>query len=144
MYPGCPLTLTSSSLLLMKFKMKHNLTQQAMSDLLKLIRIHCPISNSLPKSLYVFNKKFSELKCPLQFHYYCSGCLQEVRNDEHQCPNLSCNESLKEDGAMSSFISIPLEPQLKSILERKLIYVRVQTRLYTFISVLHYIRSRLL
>ena len=40
LFPGCPITSSSSSLLLLKFQMRHNLTESAMSDLLKLIRIH--------------------------------------------------------------------------------------------------------
>ena len=119
LYPGCPLTLTTSSLLLMKFKMRHSITEEGMRDLLTLIRIHCPVGNSIPKSLFTFNKMFTELQCSLSFHYFCGTCFQEVEKETEQCPNMHCSESLKESGAMSSFISIPLEPQLKSILERK-------------------------
>lgn len=37
LYPGCPLTPSSSSLLMMMFKMHHNLTEAAMTHLLQLV-----------------------------------------------------------------------------------------------------------
>ena len=37
LFPGCPLTVTSSNVLIMQLKMQHNLTQEALAHLLQLI-----------------------------------------------------------------------------------------------------------
>ena len=75
---NCPLSADASYVLTTKFKLRHNLTDQALSDLLDLLKLHCPSPNLCLPSLYLFNKQFECLKYPLKFHYYCCKCLQEV------------------------------------------------------------------
>ena len=121
LFQGCPLTVTSSSVLIMQYKMRHNLTNVAIVDLLKLLKLHCPNPNQCVPSLYMLNKRFIELKYKIKLHYFCSSCLQEVTDSSIAiCPNDSCMHNLAQNG-ISSFIEIPIEPQLKAILERKLI-----------------------
>jgi hypothetical protein len=49
---SCPLTLSASSILVVKFKMRHGLTKEALSDLLKLIK-PCPTPNLCCRSMYL-------------------------------------------------------------------------------------------
>ena len=122
LFAGCPLTTNSSNLLILQFKMRHNLTQEALADLLKLLQLHCPSPNHCLPSVYLFNKRFEGLKCPLQLHYFCTNCLQELtENDINECPNHSCARDLQVLGGKSSFIEVPIEQQLKSMMERKYI-----------------------
>lgn len=58
----CPLTASCSSLFIMQFKMRHNLTDEALSDLLKMLRLHIPTSNHFSPSVYKFKTQFSDLK----------------------------------------------------------------------------------
>ena len=118
LFQNCPLSMTSSLLLIKKFRMRHNLTQEALSDLLKLMRLHFPTPNLLPRWLYLFNKQLPLLRDPLEFTHFCSRCLQEISSrDESVCTNVSCGCSLSGPGAISSFIEVPLEPQLFTILQ---------------------------
>ena len=123
LFQDCPLTVTSS-LLLIKYQMRHKLTQEALSDLLQLMRLHFPTPNLLPSSLYLFNKQLPLLGDPLEYTYFCSRCLQELSSkDESMCSNSSCGYSLSKAGAISSFIEVPLEPQLLTLLQSTLIYL---------------------
>ena len=120
LFAGCPLTSDSSNLLIMQFKMRHNLTQEALADLLKLLQLHSPSPNHCLPSAYSFNKRFEGLKCPLRLHYFCTSCLQELaESDISECPNQSCARDLQVVGGKSSFIEVPIEQQLKNMLERK-------------------------
>lgn len=123
-FSNCPLTVTGSTLLIKKFQMRHNLTQEALADLLQLMRLHFPSPNLCPATLYLFNKQLPVLRDPLEFTYFCSRCLQEIPNkDESTCPNISCGHSLTEQGAVSSFIEVPLEPQLVTILQSMHLFI---------------------
>jgi hypothetical protein len=60
-FQGCPLSKSSSNLLILKYSVRHNLTLQATSDLLDLLRFHCPVSNAIPSSTHRFYKQFPSL-----------------------------------------------------------------------------------
>ena len=47
LYEESSLTVSPSSVLIMKYKMSHNLTQEALADLLLLIKLHCPITQPM-------------------------------------------------------------------------------------------------
>ena len=42
LYEGIPLTSPASYIMIMQFKICHNLTDQCLEDLLHLLKIHCP------------------------------------------------------------------------------------------------------
>ena len=92
LYDGCKLTVSSNSVLVMKFKQRHNPTDEGLADLLQLIRLHCPVPNSCPTSVYYFKKQFSDFKYPTTLHQYCSKCLTTLQNGAKQtvCPNTYC------------------------------------------------------
>ena len=119
-FQGCPLSKSSSNLLVLKYKIRHNLTLQATSDLLDLLQLHCPSPNSIPSSLHCFNMQFPTLCYKTTLHYFCSSCLQLVPNKQTStCPNTSCGKSLRAFRALSSFIELSLDDQIKNLMERK-------------------------
>ena len=79
LYDRSQLTVSASSVLVLQFKMKHKLTQEALGDLLELLKLHCPSPNKCFQSVYLFTKQFHELKLPVTFHYFCSSCLRIVK-----------------------------------------------------------------
>lgn len=119
LYRGAPITTASSSILLMKFIMKHRITQEALTDLLKILQLHCPSPNSLPSTVYYFKKQFRDFQYPISYHYFCSKCFAEVSTESEVCNNSYCNSTLTEAHSKSSFIEVPIDLQLKCILERK-------------------------
>lgn len=127
LYDGAPLTLSASNLLIMQFKMRHNLTDGCVSDLLKLLKLHCPSPNNCAPSLYHFKNHFrGKGSVTMKFHYFCNDCLQAINHDEsgaalnvHVCTNPLCMKDLSKPGSYSSFIEVPIEPQLKKFFECK-------------------------
>ena len=121
LYAGSSLTTSSSSVLVLKYKLRHGLTEAALSDLLQLLRLHCPQPNHLPSSIYYYKKHFSDMQYPVIMHKFCSECTHGLGNLSEQqsvCPNVYCSADLSSLGSVSSFIEIPIEVQIKSILER--------------------------
>ena len=78
LYAGASLTFSASNIMIMQFKMRHNLTDQSLTDLLNLLKIHCPKPNNVPNSIYHFKKFFRESKYQIKYHYYCTKCLQNI------------------------------------------------------------------
>jgi len=48
LYKDAPISTACSKVVLMKFAMKHRLTQEAITDLLQVLRLHLPESNNVP------------------------------------------------------------------------------------------------
>lgn len=119
LYDGASLTVSSSNILIMQYKMRHSLTDQALTDLLHLLRLHCPTPNHCAPSIYHFKKHFQGMKYPVTFHYYCSSCLEGVGDSDLFCSNQLCGGALKASGARSSFIEVPIEAQLQTLFQSK-------------------------
>ena len=116
---GCAAVVSSCSVLVKKYSVHHNLTQEALADLLQLLRLYSSTPDILPQSLYLFEKQFESLKYPLTIHYFCSDCLQVIPNRHIQsCPNEFCRKSFQSVGAVSSFVEMPLQLQLINLLQR--------------------------
>ena len=119
LYEDAPLTFSASHIIIMQFKICHNLTDQCLEDLLHILKIHCPKPNHVPNSLYHFKKFFRESRYQIKYHYFCSKCLQNIDNSDSTCANSSCGISLQEVGAKFSFIEIPIESQLEVLFARE-------------------------
>ena len=100
--------------------MKHNLTMEALADLLQVVKLHCPSPNNIPSTLFHFKKRFQDLQYTVQYHFYCNACLTEVPENCEVCSNQDCCYNFAEAKSLSSFIELPVGLQLKSILSRKL------------------------
>ena len=119
LYEGAPLTSSASNILVMQFKVRHNLTDQSLEDLLRLLQLHCPKPNHVPNSLYHFKKFFRESRYQIKYHYYCSKCLQGVTSSDTTCVNSACKITFEEIGAKCSFIEVPIESQLATLFARE-------------------------
>ena len=132
LYGGSSLTVPASSIMMMNLKIKHNLTDTCMEDVLKLIKFHCPTPNNCIRSVYLLKKNFQESKYPVIYHYYCDKCYMEVCSTDSECPNACCQQSMTPSEGRSSFIQLPVENQLKNLLGRKTltcIYICIYIRL---------------
>lgn len=122
LYEGSLLSLRASNVLIMRYTLRHNITQEALGDLLSLLRLHCPSPNQCSQSAYAFKKEFSQMNYPINSHYYCNSCLWSIDDPSNvqSCPNPSCGKSLVSCGkALSSFIQVEIKSQLKAFFERK-------------------------
>ena len=56
-------------LLIKQYSMKHKLSKEALSDL-KLIQLHCPKPNTVPSTVYQFEKQFADLNKSQKLHHF--------------------------------------------------------------------------
>ena len=105
------------NVLLKQFSVRHNITKDALSDLLELLNLYS--EKQWPNSVYIFNKQFSHLLNTPVNHYFCSYCYHSLPNDQMtRCPNKQCENELNEKGDISSFIELPLQPQFRKLMQR--------------------------
>ena len=110
--------LPPSNVLLKQFVVRHHLTQDALSDLLKFLSIYST-TDKWPSSVYLFDKQFKAVQNAPIFHYFCNDCFHSLPSaNEKKCPNDLCGNQLNIKGAISSFIELPLQPQFTSLLQR--------------------------
>jgi len=115
LFSGCPISLSSSMILIKKVQMRHKISQEALSDMLELMKLHFPIPNNFPGTLHLFNKELPFNSNGLQFVYFCSYCFGEIAESSAYC--IHCDKCLSQKGSISSFIEVPLQSQLVTLLQ---------------------------
>lgn len=114
LYEGSPITVGASLLLIITFSITHNLTGDALSDLLSLIACHCLSPNLCVTTLSKLKKHFRNLRSPLVSHYYCSFCFGVREKDILHC--MECGLTMtKEQAGKSFFIESPVSDQLQTL-----------------------------
>ena len=91
LYKEALITTSASSVLIMKYAIKHKLSGEALADLLQILKLYCPSPNNTPSSLFRFKKQFNDYKYPVKHHYFCNACLSEVPENAEFCSNQDCN-----------------------------------------------------
>ena len=129
LYNGANVTLGSVMVLLVLFVIRHNLTSEALENLLSIIAAVLPASSVLPCSVSRFKKYFGDLKHPFVFHHYCSFCFAYIgQRGVTQCTNSHCLKDLTAKGGTSYFIEIPIINQLQTMFSRSGFYNDLQHR----------------
>ena len=82
LYDGSSLTVRTSSVLILKFKMRHNLTDELVLNVLHFFKLHCPAPNCCLSSLYHFKKQFYDMQYPIiVVSHFCSCCLKVLSQE---------------------------------------------------------------
>ena len=117
-YEGADLTHSQSLLLLMSFVLKHQLTNDALSDFLTIMNMHLP--NVVPDTKYLFYKKFNHQG--FTRHYFCGNCTfyfgpstEGDQNRQCSCDVPSSVETAKVNKWYFSYW--PLQSQLRLLLQ---------------------------
>ena len=84
LFDGSQVTLTASSLLVMEYAIKHHLSNEALSYLLKILKFLLPAPNNAIGSGYIFKKQFKDSTAYVVFHYFC---LTNINKTDVMCPN---------------------------------------------------------
>ena len=103
-----------SHLIIYQFCLKYGLSTTAIQELLQLLELHLP-GAKFPTSPYTLKKFFISLFPDLEssIHHYCSVCHRPI-DASSTCSQASC---IRTGGSKESFISVPLQAQLKRKLE---------------------------
>ena len=114
LYPEALLTAFQSNLLIFQYAIRHSLTTKAFTELLQLISVHVPRGAAVPKSVYqlkqTFLQTFPEAKA--ERHYYCERCSRPLPSADVPCVGDGC-----EGTSSAAFITVPLGPQVKKMME---------------------------
>ena len=122
LYKGAPISVAVSMLLVVTFAIRHSLTGLAILDLLTLVSLHCAVPNECASSMDLLKKFFMKLKNPIQFHYYCTFCMEYQGlsiPDDKLCKNKCCLKDLSKKENSSYFLIIPLMCQLRDLMQSK-------------------------
>lgn len=76
LYDGAQISVAVSMLLIITFAIRHSLSGTALVDLLTLISLHCALPNHCASSIALLKTFFMQLKNPIEFHYYCTFCME--------------------------------------------------------------------
>lgn len=118
LYDGAPISVAVSMLLIITFAIRHSLSGTALVDLLTLVSLHCALPNQCASSVALLKKFFMKLKNPIEFHYYCTFCMEyQGTTKDKICKNKSCLKDLSRKDNCSYFIIIPLMCQLAELLK---------------------------
>lgn len=112
LYDGAPVTLAESMIATLDLSLRHNISGELLTDILKLTAMHCPPDNNCKTTLYKFNQYFSDLRIPVVRHFYCINCYTTVEQQDSVCPEC------REDSKISYFIEVPIKEQLEALFKR--------------------------
>lgn len=124
LYPGSPLKLSESVLLILTLAVTHNLNGSCLSDVISLINLHCipgPL-NKCVNSLNELKKYFADLELPITKHFYCNFCYEYIgvlSNTPDVCP--ICDNDVRDPKKKSYFVILSVENQLKELMQSKYI-----------------------
>ena len=115
-------------ILILTFAITHNLSSDALKDMLSLIDIHCLRPHPLIQSLYKFKKYFEFLNNPIRKHHFCSQCCLPLDLDCIKCPNTVCNKEYTKAQDKPFFLEVPVVDQLKQLFNRDGFYDSIKHR----------------
>ncbi len=125
LFAGSSLDVATSYMLISTFMCRHHLTHQAKSDLLQLLHIHLPDENSLPSSVYTFQKMNSNMSVScdpaVTEHRYCSHCYMVLPDPASTaCSNECSRDQPLPLNSTPHFFTISIADQLKVLFKRQL------------------------
>ncbi|CAH3170337.1 unnamed protein product [Porites lobata] len=121
-YPGSPLLLSESILLILTLAVAHNLNGSCLSDVISLINLHCipgPL-NKCVNSLSELKRYFADFELPITKHFYCSFCSEYlgVLSDTPDVCSI-CNNDVRDPKKKSYFVILSVESQLNELMQRR-------------------------
>ena len=138
-YDGCPLSLSTSLLLVLTLCIRHNLSNEAMNDLLFLIWLHLKKPNNYRKTSKELRAHLQQNSSDSTFtkHYYCKFCFTTVENkSETTCR--CCTTTLGESN-IGHHIHLPIKDQLKRICENSKYIIMYIYSSYMYIYIFFFI-----
>ena len=114
-YAGSSVTLLQCLILLLTFATRHALTNEAISDLLSLLRLLCPFPSLNPNSLWLFRRLISTSYKP-EYHYVCQHCLDNLPGASSPFYP-TCHKTVP--ASPKYFTTLCIRSQLASMFKRK-------------------------
>lgn len=121
LYVGSSIKNASFDALLLALSQKHQLSDAALNDFLKLFKLALPEENNVASSSYTFHKRNEQ--CTLEYSHVrvCPECLEKVLETDLVCRNNSC-DMVGEKVDPIGFFTLPLKPQIQRLIEGTVIF----------------------
>lgn len=114
LYEGSQITVFDSYLLAFHYGINNGLTTKAFNSLLQMLSLFAPQDSPTPRSVYKLKKVFINMfphSLP-KTHYYCDVCCAKTTREATTCTTSGCHGRKKH-----TFLSMPLGPQIKKMME---------------------------
>ncbi len=112
LYPGAKISLHIYSLC-------HKISNEALDDLLSLLREILNPPTVLPTTLYMFFKILNIKQTDTLRCYYCPSCQHPIDNPKTtKCPNSTCSKTFQTSSDLAYFVQLPLEKHVQTIYSR--------------------------
>ncbi|PFX23185.1 hypothetical protein AWC38_SpisGene12255 [Stylophora pistillata] len=120
-YPGSPLKLSESILLILTLAVTHDLNGSCLSDVISLVNLHCipGPQNKCVSSLRALKKYFSDSQLPITKHFYCKFCSEYfgvLGSTADVCS--ICNKVVSDLKKQPYFVVLSIESQLQELMQR--------------------------
>lgn len=117
LYKGAKVSRLGALVLVMLFSLRHQLSGQALIDLLKVLHALLPDGHRFVASAFLLKKYFADLfgEPPLKKHSYCGNCLGQIRNRQTECLKEKCQKSKK----IEHFLELDLHMRLWQLYQGK-------------------------
>ncbi len=121
LYPGAQITEEVGVMLVMSLAARHNLTNTALADILKVVTLHLPLgcAPTAYSSVYKLLKHAASLGLHGSTkitHHLCGKCGQYMR--ESECGNSECG-AISEHVQNDMFLELPIEAQIQTFFQSK-------------------------
>ena len=120
LYSSSCLTTVQAQLLIYQFVLRHNLSNKVFTDRAAATTLSAAAKRcGVTKTTYLFKKFLVEQfpKAQTRQHWYCTLCQSPLESSEWRC---DCGET-----KVSRFITVPLAPQIKRLMEGTVVCVCV-------------------
>ena len=121
LYDGADITICGAYCCIMQFASSNNLSFTAISELIKLLHILCPVPNKLPSSLYMLKKFFKQFNVAFKHQQICTTCSTPIETGDSNCPTCTDNGVYNPE-AVGDLLHIPIQKSLKTVISSKLPY----------------------
>ncbi|CAG5100642.1 Protein of unknown function [Cotesia congregata] len=120
LYRGSVMNVEQSNLMILSLLLKHNMTQSCISDVMEVVKFHCPSEDLQKNNLHTLNKYVSKAE-PLK-HYYCVNCLNNLMTEDEKC---SCGHE-----EVAYFLQLSIFDQLQELFCRPGFFEQLQHRFH--------------
>ena len=111
LYNGASVSRLGALVLVMLFSLRHQLSGQALIDLVKVLHALLPVGHRFVASAFLLKKYFADLFCkpPPKKHSYCGNCLSRIQNGQIECLKEKIQKSKKK---IEHFLELDLHMRL--------------------------------
>lgn len=109
-FEGCPITILDSAKAILAYSLKHNQSNEALADLLDLIKLFCPPGHKCISSVYKFNQIFDNFQSSAKRFFFCSVCEVVLEQNSNLCSK--CGKDVDKD---NNFVGQSVAEQIKKL-----------------------------